>query len=112
MAEQDVRKIEFAFKTHPDYRIVSANGVWGGITTRGDLKMDFLVEYRATPHKVTNVIGSDSKVGDEISREPEDIREGKPVVVTRELQCGVLLSIEHAETIANWMLEKVKLAKT
>lgn len=94
--------IKIVFSSAPGYRVVAANGVWGGLTPRGELKMDFIVDSLRTPDLVAHSIKPDGGLGDEIRREPA---EG---VLFRELQIGILLPIGHAESIAKWMLDKVK----
>ncbi len=43
------QEFEFFFEYDKDYRIVAANGVWGGITLRGDIHLDFFVERQDVP---------------------------------------------------------------
>lgn len=100
-AEETVR-IEFS--TAPDYRIVVANGVWGGLTPRGELKVDFILDSIKTPDSVVHSITPEGGLGPEIERQ-------RSSPVSRELQVGVLLSIGHAESIANWILDKVREAR-
>lgn len=99
MAEPMPERLEFFFEYDPGYRVVATNGVWGGVTTRGELRLDFFVESVGNPERVTNEI-SEGKIGRELSRVPERR-------VVRRLQVGVLLSLEHAESIADFIRDKV-----
>lgn len=96
--------IRFEFSKAPDYRVVAANGVWGGLTPRGELHLDFMLDSIGIPAAVVHSITAEGGLGPEITRQP-------PKVVSRELQFGVLLSLGHAESIANWILDKVREAK-
>ena len=91
-------EVEFFFEYDKDYRIVAANGVWGGFTPRGDIRLDFFVEGQSVPESIQNKITEDGKLGAEIagSRKPE-----KKIV--RRLQIGVLLSQEEADSLANFI---------
>lgn len=102
MADEAKRptEIEFFFEYDPGYRIVAANGVWGGITPRGDIQLDFFVERQGVPESVRNRVTDQGGLGDETCRNPEKR-------ITRRLQIGVLLSQEDADTLADFLKEKV-----
>lgn len=97
--------VKFVFSTAPGYRVVAANAIWGGLTPRGELKMDFMIDSVLTPDSVTHSVTPEGGLGPELEREPSQR------LLSRELQVGILLSVGHAENIAQWILEKVKEAK-
>lgn len=94
------RTAKFLFTKANDYRVIAANGVWGGVTPRGDVKVDFFVESLSLPESVSHLVKADDKLGDELSRSPKD----RPFV--REIQVGVILSIHQAESIGRWLMSK------
>ncbi|MEE8584157.1 MAG: hypothetical protein V3T83_04825 [Acidobacteriota bacterium] len=49
------RELDFFFEYDPAYRTVPANGVWGGMTPRGEFLMDFYVEALAVPEQTVEV---------------------------------------------------------
>src|SRR5574341_2297739 len=103
MAEETKKmptEVHFFFEYDKDYRIVAANGVWIGITPRGDIHLDFFVERLGIPESTTNKITEDGRLGDEINRQPKD-------KLTRRLQVGVLLSLEHVESMVNFLTTKI-----
>jgi hypothetical protein len=93
-------QIEFHFEYDPGYRLVAANGVWGDPTPRGDLRLDFFVEVPALPTRVMHAISPEGRVGMELRREPERR-------FTRRIQLGILVSMDHAESIARTIQERV-----
>ena len=97
--------VKFVFVKSPDYRTIAASGVWGGVTPQGQLKLDLFVDSVVTPEFITHNIRKDGRLGEEIERAPS----GR--IVTRELQIGVLLTVNVAEIIANWILARVQEAK-
>ena len=103
-SKPESKSITFLFETAHDYRIVAANGIWGGLTIRGDLLLDFIIDATTTPEQVENAIVGDT-LGDEISRFPPEKS------ITRIRQVGVLLSLTQAESCAHFILEKVKLMR-
>lgn len=98
--EPTAQRITFHFEKADGYRLVPANGVWGGVTPKGDFKLEFFVESMNTPDSLTNRLEG-GNVGPEESRMP-DRR------LVRTLQCGVLISTEHAEAFAQFILDRVK----
>lgn len=103
MAQKDDKQteIEFFFEYEPTYRVVPVNGAWGGLTPRGELKLDFFVESVQTPERIKNRMAGDGRLGDEISRIPERR-------IVRRLQIGILVGIEEAESIARFILGRVE----
>ena len=93
-------QIEFQFEYDPGYRLVAANGVWADPTPRGDLRLDFFVEVAALPTRVMHAISREGRVGTELRREPERR-------FTRRIQLGILVSMDHAESIARTIQERV-----
>lgn len=94
------RQAKFYYEYDPNYRLVAANGIWGGITPRGDVRLDFFVESVGIPESVTNLITPEGNLGPELSRSPERR-------FIRRLQVGVLLSLEEAESISDFITEKI-----
>jgi hypothetical protein len=93
-------QIEFHFEYDPGYRLVAANGVWGDPTPRGDLRLDFFVEAVSLPTRVMHAISPEGRVGTELRREPERR-------FTRRIQLGILVSMDHAESIARTIQDMV-----
>lgn len=94
------KKVKFVFHRADDYRMVAANSVWGGITPRGDILVEFAVETLETPENITNLVRPDGQLGDELSRTPRE------TYVRRELQVGMVLSMNNAESIGQWLVAK------
>jgi hypothetical protein len=46
------KEIEFVYEYDPGYRVVAANGVWGGATPRGDFRLDFLLKALLSPNEL------------------------------------------------------------
>ena len=93
-------QIEFHFEYDPGYRLIAANGVWGEPTPRGDLRLDFFVEAPTLPTRVMHAISPEGQVGTELRREPERR-------FTRRIQLGILVSMDHAESIARTIQDRV-----
>ena len=92
-------KITFGFKKDDDYRLIPVNGVWGGMTPRGDIMVDFFHESQSLPEAVTQAVTPDGNLGEELQRAPASH-------VQRTVLVGMVLTAEQAESIGRWLQEK------
>ncbi len=104
---ENVVRIEF--ERSPAYRLVAADGAWGGPTPRGHILVNFFVDVPTSPLSVTHGLSEDGQLGPELDRSPV-AQEGTPRV-SREFEVGVLLSPDDAEGVARWLLEQVELLR-
>lgn len=100
--KKKAKKIRFIHNKPQDYRIYPVNGVWGGISGRGDLICNFFVEHHEVPKEEVHSLKEDGSLGPLEKKPREEVR------VIRDLQVGILVNREQAVSIANWILEKVK----
>jgi hypothetical protein len=99
--EERPKSIEITYTTDRDYRQTYVNGIVGGMTPRGELRFDLFHEYVEVPNQVTYEL-TGRGLGEELSKIPEK----SPLV--RERKIGLTIPIESAESIALWILDKVK----
>lgn len=85
-----------------DYRIYPANGLWGGITGRGDFVMHFFVERHVVPKEEIQDVKEDGSVAP-AKQEPTE-----QLDIERDMQVGIMINREQAVNIAKWMLEQVE----
>jgi len=97
------KNVEFIYTKAPGYKTHYANGVHGGITPRGDIKMDFFIETPLFPEKVINSVTPEG-LGPEIDREPSQENAG----FERESQTGIMVSPQQAKSIAYWILQHIE----
>ncbi|HDQ07105.1 MAG TPA: hypothetical protein ENN36_10360 [Candidatus Bathyarchaeota archaeon] len=101
MADNYKATIKFTHKFPEDYRIVPANGAWGGISARGDLVMHFFVEHAEVPSEEIICKKIDGSI-------ETSTKQKKEIKVTRAMQFGVMLPRDQATALAQWILEKVE----
>lgn len=94
-------KITFRFKKDDNYRLIPVNGVWGGATPRGDIRVDLFHESFSLPEVITQAVTPDAKLGKELERTP-------PSTVQRKVLVGMVLTAEQAESIGRWLQEKAR----
>lgn len=96
------KEIGFRFERDPEYRIVIANGAWGGITPRGELMFDLFFEHLEMPEEIYYMTTPEG-LGPESRRVPD------PLLIIREALVGVVMTPENAESLAHWILEHVRM---
>ena len=98
MAEK-TQKLKIVFHTAEGYRILSASGVWGGVTPQGDVLAEFFVERREHPDSLTLEVKEGK--GHETDRSGGD-------TIIREMQIGITMRPDIAFSIGNWLIEKAR----
>lgn len=83
------------------FRTIFASGAIGGMSGVSHISMCLFHERGPIPRSITHHVTEDGKLGDEIVR---DSREG----VIREIDTEVVMDIETAQELANWLQKKVK----
>ena len=93
------KRLMFRYSRDPAYRVVYANGAFGGVTPRGEIKFDLFVESPAAPDAVRVAITPDGLGPEESEVEPGSF--------VREAQVGVVMTGEQAKHLGHWLLGKV-----
>ncbi len=93
-------EVDIKFQTADDHQTVYANGVYGGMTSRGDMHMDFVTDHSERPSSQTFKINKSGSLGRQVGEEG-----GKDII--RERQVSVFLKPDNAYSIATWMLAKL-----
>lgn len=101
---EEKKKVKFVFEKSSDYKLIPANGAWGGVSSRGDFTLNFFVEHNPTPNYVVHEVKPDGGLGEEVER--DSTQKEEVFLITRELVGGVLLSLGEAKSLANFILEK------
>lgn len=101
MAE-DERTVTFDFSEGQLYRVVPADGVFGGPTPAGKLFMAFYIEHPTVPHVVEYAIQEDGQLG----AERERIGGG---TITRRAEVAVMMDREAAARFHAWLGRQLEL---
>ncbi|MGV8057871.1 MAG: hypothetical protein AB2L12_07620 [Smithellaceae bacterium] len=103
----DDKKHKITFKyVHPDnLRDLYANGIYGGVTPRGELYIHFYSERHPIPKKATHKIDDHGVLSTD-----GDVEIGGDVV--RLVQSSVILDIGTAIALKDWLIEQINYAET
>ncbi len=95
-------KIRFHYIKSNLFRVVHADGVWGGITPTGGIQIAFFSERVPIPQQVEFQLSPDGRVGEEIP-EGKVAREG----IVREVEVDVVINLGTARLIRDWLDDKI-----
>jgi len=87
--EQEQTNVTVEYSKAEGYRNTHGSGAFGGVTPQGNIKMDFYTEYQT----------------------PRPEAEEGPVQIERELQFGVVMNLNEAESLVDWLERKVERLK-
>jgi len=95
--------VKFDYLKSNTFRVLHADGIYGGITPQGLLQIAFFSERFPIPTQMVYEVTPAGKLGKEI---PE-LRVGRDALV-RELDVSVLLNGEIAKALHNWLGDHLK----
>jgi hypothetical protein len=99
----DKAKIKFKYIYPDNYQPSYASGAFGGVSSGGDIIINFYLEHPSLPEQVVQTVNDDGSLGEAIERKPEDLKS----TLVRTLQSGVILSLDEAENLHNWLTQRI-----
>ena len=100
-ASNQEREVTFTFMKSNFFRVIHADGAWGGVSPRGDIHITFYNERGAIPDK-SIVTLSDSG---EVKRE----RNERSSAIVREVEADVIVDLPTAMQLHAWLTDKIEL---
>jgi hypothetical protein len=97
--------VAFDYIKSYQFRVVHADGVWGGVTNQGNVQIAFFSERQAIPRRIVHRVEEDSTLGPEI--EEERVTRGGFV---REVEVDVVMNLGTAVALRDWLSEKLRFA--
>jgi hypothetical protein len=83
------------------FRVIHADGIWGGVSPRGNIHMSFYNERAALPD-ISRVTLSDQ--GQQVA--PERYKSSSKIV--REIEADVIIDLTTAKALSEWLLDKIQ----
>ncbi len=99
-------KVRFEYLKSPDFRVIHADGVYGGLTPHGQLFISFFSERYPIPTATVFQLEPGGNLGPEVRTE----REGRKGII-REIEAGVMVDVETARVIVDWLQGKIQEAE-
>lgn len=98
-------QIAFHYLKSNHFRVVHADGVWGGLTGDQRLHMAIWSERPAIPTLMVFEVTSNGQIGPEI-KDRRESREG----VVREVEVDVVMSLDTARSLNDWLKKSIEVA--
>ena len=95
-------EIRFDYIKGNHYRVVHADGVFGGITHRGLIWATIYSERGAIPVQVTYPVTPERKLGPELMKK-RSVRDA----TIREVECSLMMDLNLARSLRGWLDEKI-----
>ena len=100
--EQIPRRLQVDFRRSASFRVVHADGVWGGVTPYGKVYMTFFSETPPLPEAMAYSLSADGTVQEEVRAD----RRGS-TNPSREVEVGVVMDLNIARSFLKWLAEKI-----
>ena len=104
----EMEKLRFYYIKPDDYEPIYVNGVYGGMTPRGDLLCHFFYEYRDIPAEEVVPLEKGRLQTEKISYVQRIEEEPGTGNMRRDVRVGLIIPAHQAISFANWILDKVK----
>jgi len=98
------KKMKYKYIFKDEYNPVYVNGAHGGISTRGEIIINFFLERHGVPYSQTHKIEDDGLLGAEIEREPKDYS----AKMIRYVENGIVLNYQTAVQIRDFLDRQIK----
>lgn len=102
----DKPRVLFHYEKSNLFRVVHADGAWGGLTPDLDVFFTFFNSRPPIPQILVHEIEDDGHVGEEIL----DQKVGKDGIV-REVEVGVVMSAQHVEALIAFLQDRLESIK-
>jgi hypothetical protein len=94
-------EIEFDYIKSNFFRVIRADGAWGGLSPSGAIHMAVYSERQAIPQKVIHRI-KDGQLGPELTER----RQTRKAIV-REVEADIVFEIQQAMVLRDWLQDKI-----
>jgi hypothetical protein len=95
-------QIEFDYIKSNFFRVIRADGAFGGISPTGAIHMAVYSERQAIPTKTVHHLQ-----GTQLGPELRERRQGRTAIV-REVEADIVLELPQAIVLRDWLDEKIK----
>jgi len=106
--KEKITKVKFLYIKPEKYEPVYVNGLFGGMTPRGELLCNFFYEHHDVPEEEHYDV-EDGKLKTDKTIQIQRVKP-KPseVIYRRDLRVALIIPAHQVSNMANWMLDKLK----
>lgn len=98
----DDAKIRFNWTRSNHFRVIHADGAYGGLTPYGNVFFTLYSDHPVFPETTVHSVSEEGVLGPEISGEKK-LKDG----VERELEVSVVMALPAAKALHAWLAERI-----
>jgi hypothetical protein len=99
---EESRTLSFRYHKSQSFRVIHADGAFGGLTPRRGIFLAFYNERFPIPEVTVQQVTAGGRLGDEVTSQ----RQAKEGIV-REVEAGIVMDPEVAKSLVVWLNEKI-----
>jgi hypothetical protein len=99
--------IKFQYLTSSAFRVIHADGIFGGFTPQGNLFLNIFSEHAPLPDVTFHRVEENGALGPEIMEK----RQGASDAVIREVEAGVSMNLDVAKAMLEWLRSRIEIAE-
>jgi hypothetical protein len=96
---KDEQEVSFKYVKSNFFRVIHADGAWGGLSPRGDIHISFYNERVAIPDTSRFIVSEGEIV------KPEEYKASSKLV--REVEADVIVDLTAAKSLRAWLTHKI-----
>lgn len=100
------KSVRFHWTTSNHYRVVHADGAFGGITPYGAIFFSLYSDHPPIPEITVQPVTDEGLLGPEIA-EGKVSNEG----IEREVEVGVVMALQTATALRDWLNDRIRLVE-
>lgn len=97
----DQQELNFTYYKSSYFRVIHADGAWGGVTPRGNIHISFFNERVALPDKSVVFVSGKTRM----AVKPEEPHAESTFV--RELEVDVIMDLPTAISVRDWLTNQI-----
>lgn len=97
---KDQEEVKFRYVKSNFFRVIHADGAWGGLSPRGDIHISFYNERVGIPDSSSFMIADGEIV------KPEEFKHSSRLV--REVEADVVVDLTTAKSLRAWLTHKIE----
>jgi hypothetical protein len=96
--------VRFHYVKSNYFRVIHADGAYGGLTPYGGIFLSLYNDRKAIPDETVQSVGENGLLGPEIS-ERTKTKDG----IEREVETCIIMTLNTAKAIQQWLEERIKI---
>ena len=96
------QKLRFHYIKSNYFRVIHADGAYGGVSPRRTIQINFYSERQPIPQLTVHGVAGDGALSGELPDE-RVVRDG----IVREIEAGVIVTLEAAESLRDWLSDNI-----